>query len=161
MYFNINGCVAAEMLGSALAFCEEKMGCKEALSLLIADDPNAIEYFRYSLAKQVGSYLGENSESVQDVYMYPDTLEEEPKLTLPLILIVNVERHTAALESVVEAIQYNLLEEYRKMFVPITNNLSVFLHIYMIDLTDLRERRGLAASINSLYKPALRVWSSR
>ncbi len=161
MYTQINERVAAEMIDSALAFCQAKIGNKKAFCQLRINNPNAIEHFRYGLAREIGACLGENSEFVKDVYIFPDTLDEDPILTLPLTLIVYVEKHTAALESVVELLQDNFLEEYRNVFSPITDNLSVFLNILLVDMTELAERKGLAASIGSVCKPALRAWSRR
>ena len=157
MYSKTAGSDAAEMLKVSLEYCREKMGSKEVLSLLKKNDTDVIEYFRFGLAKQVGSYLGKSSESIKEVYIYPD--DEEPTLTLPLILIVHVEKYTAAVESAVEALQHILLDKYRNMFSPITNNLSVFLHVCFVDETDLLSRKGLATCISSLHRPALRVWN--
>ncbi len=159
MYSNINGSVATAMLSSALAYCQEKVGRKEAFGLLKRNECNAIEYFRFGLAKQVGTCLGENSEFVKYVYLYPDTPDEDPILTLPLTLIVYVEKHTAALDSIVDLLQNTLLEEYRVMFAPTTDCLNVFLNIYLIDTTELAKRKGMAASIGALFKPAFRAWS--
>ncbi len=159
MYSKINGSVATAMLNSALTYCQEKMGRKEAFSLLMTNNCNALECFHFGLAKQVGACLGQNSEFVKEVYLYHDTLDEEPLLTLPLTLIIYVEKHTAALDAIVELLQNNLLEEYRNLFAPITDNLAVLLNIYLIDKNDLNQRKGMAASIGALFKPAFLAWS--
>ncbi len=159
MYSYKTESVAAEMLELSLNYCREKMGRKEVLGLLKNNNLDAIEYFRYCLATQIGSYLGKNSDAVKDVYLYSDTLDEEPTLTLPLMIIVHVEKNTAALESVLEVLQRTLLDEYRKMFSPITDNLAVLLNVCFVDETDLLNRKGLASCIGSLYMSTLRVWN--
>ena len=46
------------MLEDSLRYSEEKLGEINALELLKKNDTGALGYFRYSLARQVGSYLG-------------------------------------------------------------------------------------------------------
>lgn len=157
--------VASDMFEVSLDYCREKMRVRgrgqEMLCLLKGNDANVLEYFRYSMAMQVGSYLGKSSDTVQEVYICPDFdyLDEDPILTLPLVLIVHVKKKTAALEAVAEALQSNLLEEYRNLFSPVTDKLNVYLQIFFVDESEMQERKGMASCIGSFFKPALRAWS--
>ncbi len=146
------------MLEDSVRYAEEKLGKMNAVDLLKENHADALGYFRYFLAKQVGIYLGEVSEHVLEVYAYSEMFDEETTLTMPLTLIVRMEKYTAALESIVEALQKALLDEYRKMFSSITDNLSIFLIIYFVEEDDFLMRKGLAAAVKSLHAPALRVW---
>ena len=147
------------MLELSLQYAAAKLGETEAMSLLKKNDPDALGYFRYQLAEQVGAFLGETSEHVLEVFIYPETPDEEVTATLPLTLIVYEEKYTAALESVVEALQNAVLAEYRKMLSPNTDSLSVFLNVCFVDEEDFLGRKGLAAAGGSLHAPALKVWS--
>lgn len=149
----------AYMLEDAVRYAEEKLGNMNAVDLLKENHADALGYFRYFLAVQIGNYLGEVSEHVLEVYAYPETFDEETTITLPLTLIVRMGKYTAALESIVEALQKALLDEYRKMFSPITDNLLLYLIIYFVDEDDFLKRKGLAAAVKSLHAPALLVWS--
>ena len=146
------------MLEDSLRYSAEKLGKTDAMDLLKQNNGHALGYFRYRLAGQVGIYLGETSEHVLEVYVYPEMCHEEITATLPLTLIVHVERYTAALESIVDALQSSLLDEYKKIFSPVTDNLSIFLNVHIVDEDDFLKRKGLAAAVNSLHTPALRVW---
>ena len=110
---------------------------------------------------QVGIYLGETSEHVLEVFLYPEMPDEKITVTLPLTMIVRVRKHTAAIESIADALQDVLLAEYRKMFSPQADGLSVLLNVYFLDEDDFLGRKGLSAAVGSLYTPALRVWSSQ
>ncbi|NLX90292.1 MAG: hypothetical protein GXZ07_01655 [Firmicutes bacterium] len=146
------------MLEDSLRYSEEKLGEINALELLKKNDTEALGYFRYSLAMQAGNFLGENSEHVLEVFVCPEEADEEITATLPLTLVVRVEKHTAALASIAEALQNVLLEEYRKLLSPLADNLALFLKVYFVDEDDFLRRKGLAAAVGSLYAPALRVW---
>ena len=150
----------ADMLEDSLRYSEKKLGKAGAImELLKKNDANAHSYFRYWLAKQVGIYLGETSEHVLEVFIYPEMLVEEISATLPLTLIVYVEVYTAALESIVDALQNALLAEYQTMFSPSADGLSFILNIYFVDKDDFLRRKALSAAIGSLHTPAIRVWN--
>lgn len=157
MYSKVNVSVAAEMLESALAYCQ-KMEGKQATNLLKENDSNLIEYFRYKLAMEVGAYLGNNSEAITEVYLYTYTSDEELTLTLPLTLIVCVKKYTDVLGLAFVELQRNLLEEYRNTFSPTTDDLNIFLYLCFIDEIDQLNRKSWAACIGSLHNPAYRVW---
>ena len=155
--------IAADMLKLSLDYCREKMRDRdrgqEMLSLLKDNNADVLEYFRYSVAMQVGSYLGKSSDTVREVYICPDSLDEDPALTLPLVLIVCVKNNTAALEAVAEELEGNLLEEYRNLFSPVADKLNVYLRICFVDESEMQGKKGLASCIGSFFKPALRVWN--
>ena len=149
------------MLEDSLRYTGEKIGDTGIIKLLKNNDAGALGYFRYRLAMQVGICLGETSEHVLEVFLYPEMPDEEITVTLPLTLIVRVKKYTAAIESIADALQSVLLAEYRKMFFPKAEGLSILLNVCFIDEDDFLGRKGLAAAVGSLYAPALRVWGSQ
>jgi hypothetical protein len=145
------------MLAAAREYCRQKMG-NVATSELLTEDCAALAYFRYGLATEIASYLGETSELVKELFLYPDELDDGPSVTLPLTLIVRVARQTAALESICDSLQRDLLKEYQKIVCPAGDCLSVFANIALVDDDEFAKRTGLAVTIGSLYSPALLVW---
>jgi hypothetical protein len=148
-----------DMLEVSLKYCREKLGRADIVDLLKKNDSEAIGYFRYRLAEKVGVYLGEASELVKEVFLIMDTQDEELTITLPLTLIVRVEKYTAALASVVEALEATILEEYRKILSPTCDHLLVYVNSCFVEEEDFLRRRGLAVAVGSLHNPATRVWS--
>lgn len=151
---------ATEMLCASLNYCHEKMGKADVARLLKTNDATALGYFRYGLARAIGSFLGGMDGLVRQVFLCPeDTLDEQPPATRPLTLIVCVERRTAALEALVEGLESDLIGGYRELLQPSANELDKLTNICFVDDEDAGQRRGMAALIDSLYTPALGVWS--
>lgn len=147
---------AAAMIRRALTYAGEKMKGADALELLKQNNEAALGYFRYWLAREVASYLGKESDLVEEAFICAECPDEQPITTSPVTLIVRAKKKTAALESAAEGLQEDLLGEYRKLLS--AESLAVFLDICLVDHDDIACRKGAAALIGSLYTPALQVW---
>ncbi|MEW6080321.1 MAG: hypothetical protein AB1576_00730 [Bacillota bacterium] len=150
---------AGEMLKEALIYCQAKTGRKDALELIRKGEPTATGYFRYRLAQEIGSLLGQADNTITQVYLYPEeALEENAPPTVPLTLVVCTERRTAALDAVVESLDGDLLAEYRKMVEPAADGVTSFSNICLVEQEELYQRKGLSAIIGSLSTPSFCVW---
>jgi len=150
---------AREMLREALSYCQAKTGRDDALELIRDGDPTAAGYFRYRLAQEIGSLLGQADDTITHVYLYPEEiLEGNVPPTLPLTLVVCTERPTAALEAVVDGLDGDLLAEYQKMVEPAADGATSFSNICLVDQGEMCQRRGLSAIIGSLSTPSFCVW---
>ena len=152
---------AREMVQAAVAYCQEKVNSPKALELVKSGDPSATSYFHYKLAQQVGTFLGHVDDLVNAVHLHPDYPEEQTEAIrtgLPFSLIVCAERHTAALETVIQSLENELCDECRSMLAPVASQYSYLVNISLVDAEDLRQRRGMAAALQSMYTPCLCVW---
>jgi hypothetical protein len=88
----------------------------DAMARVEVGDSTAIEYFRYELAHQVGILLVRSDENVIAVYKEHEIPEAEElgspdtELSDPIDLVVYSERETAALRSLINAIDQSLAE---------------------------------------------------
>ena len=153
--------VALSILSNALNYCKEKTGKSNVVELLRCKDSTAIGYFHYGLARDVASFLGGVDDLVSEAFLHPDPWDETQLGCLPLTLIVRAERRTAALESLVEGLERELLEEYRKVFTPEADRCVACLNISLVDDDEVCRRHGLAAAIRALHTPAMPVWRRR
>jgi coenzyme F420-reducing hydrogenase delta subunit/MinD superfamily P-loop ATPase len=158
-----------EMICRALDFCQQKTrlpGHDTIAQALALGRPVVHDYFRYALAKEVGSYLGHVGAGVKAVYL-PES-ESAPAESLPsdtrsasgLDLIVWVDEESDTLAPLVQALDGRLLGQYRALVGPIAKSLRSFLTVDIIDDRAVHERRGSGALITSIHQARpIKVWS--
>jgi hypothetical protein len=101
---------------------------------------------------------------VKAVYLHTwgepvDEMEAEPVgATSPLSLIVWVERETAALIALVDALDAALSALYKDLVSPAAAHLRGLLDVNFVESGDVRERVGYGALITSAREKPLRVW---
>jgi hypothetical protein len=89
---------------------------EHALERLLSDELTALEYFRHELAHQIGMLLIRMDSGVEAVYKEHELPEAEElgtpslKLTDPVHLVVRADRETAALRSLVSAIDSSVVD---------------------------------------------------
>ncbi len=125
-------------------------------------DRDALEYCHYQLAQQVAEALGALDDNVQSVSLYEFEATPEDRAfgenpdSLPIHLLVWVDRKTSALSSLVAALDRALVKDYAEMVGP--RRLGHVLDVQVIDADDVESRRGIAALLYSLYNRPLRLW---
>lgn len=153
------------MLDRALAYCAEKMhltGTGSALDLLRRGDRMARWYAHHSLAEQIAECLGQLDDTIEYVYVYdldatPEDLAfGEPSRTSPIHMIVRAERKTAAVFSLIRALEDALVQEYAERVGP--DKLEFLLDVQVIDIDDVKMRRGYGALLSSLHSRTIEVW---
>jgi hypothetical protein len=159
------GAVAREAIAYALDFADRRLGAGESsVTLLRQGDGAAHDYFRYGLALRVGDTIGAADAMVKAVYLHTwgepvDEMEAEPVgATSPLSLIVWVERETAALVALVDALDAALTAHYKDLVSPSADHLRGLLDVNYVESGDVRERVGYGAVITSTREKPLRVW---
>jgi hypothetical protein len=125
-------------------------------------DRGALEYCYYRLAQQVGAALGALDDNVQSVSLYnieatpEDRAFGENPESLPIHLLVCVDRKTSVLSSLVAALDRALVKDYAEMIGP--RRLGHVLHVQVIDNSDVESRRGIAALLYSLHNRPIQLW---
>ncbi len=158
---------AAEMVENALRYCEGKAnrrGRDQIVAGLQLEDPTVHDYFRYSLARQIGEYLAGLDETVEGVYTHSfGDAEEEGEdrscsVCAPINLILRVQRRTAALSSIAACLDQALLQEYRGLVKVGTERMSAVLDVQVADARDVAEGVGYGAILRSIHTRPTQVW---
>jgi hypothetical protein len=162
---DING-IADDIFSDAMAFCARKIGVDrlEAVSdLLRQNDKTACGYCFYGLAKRVAASLGVMDENVRAVYVhdYDATPEDLCFGTLhqgaPLVhLIIWTERKTAALDSLIAALDRALARTYADLLD--RPRIKGLLDAQMIDGVDIENRTGHGALLQAVHHRPIQVW---
>ena len=162
--------LADQMVKSAIAFCAGKVfagDTERTRQALGQGQCSACEYLRYSLAKQVGDYLGQIDPTVKAVCTFEaesDAIDEpttDRRNASPGIsLIAWVDRKTAAFSALVAAVEAELSDS-RLALLDCANSTPAcyFLDVHTVDDADVRERRGYGALIDGLHLRPLQVWA--
>jgi hypothetical protein len=156
-------------LSEALQFCARKIGVdslEAVVDLLRQNDRMACEYCLYSMAKRVAASLGAVDENVRAVYVldYDATPEDICFGTLhqgaPLVhLIVWAERKTAALSSLVAALDRALAQAYTDLVGG--PQVESLLDVQVIDDADVESRTGHGALLQAIHHRPIQIWERK
>lgn len=151
---------------TALRYAQEKAGVGDlnlVMKKLQGGDVTAWQYFNYCLAQQVSEYLGACDSHVQATYTFdydatPEDVIFSDQVRDRLIhILVWVSRKTAALETLVRALDAALCESYVQR-LGISRPKHV-LDIQVVDDTEVQERTGYGALLASIHRQPLKIWS--
>ena len=152
-------------LVKALDYCAQMLHLsspQEALERAREGDRRALDYCHYRLAQQVAEALGALDDTVRSVSLYeveatPEdgALGDNPE-SLPIHMLVWVDRKTSALNSLVAALDRALVKDYAEMVGP--RRLRHVLDVQLIDDSDVESRRGIVALLFSLYNRPIQLW---
>ncbi|MCL4552629.1 MAG: hypothetical protein M1305_03640 [Candidatus Marsarchaeota archaeon] len=157
---------AQTLIDDALGCCVSRgvCDCAETLSTLLRrGDGNAHSYFRRALAEKVAKYLSEMDGTIRAAYCYQcgapaEELEaDEMGISSEASLLLHVERRTAALSSMISALDQACVSYYRSLLSPIAANLRFLLDVQVVDDEDVHSGRGLATLLNSSYTKPVRI----
>jgi hypothetical protein len=157
--------ITEEVLTQAIDYSARKAQLGDAqiaVDRIREGDGRVCEYCNYSLAKQVAASLGELDENVTAAYLYDyDAPDEEfcsEKLgqALPIHLIVQAKRKTAALNAVVETWDRALTQRYMEVIGG--HRPAHLLDVQVVDTTDVAKRIGYGAMLSSIHHPPTEVW---
>lgn len=149
----------------ALDSCSQRMNLPDpAISLdkVRQGDKRAQDYMHYRLAQLVAEGLGELDSNVRSVSLFEfeatadDSILGEHSESLPIHLLVQVERKTSALNALVTALDRALVKDYAETIGP--RGLAHVLDVQVVDQSDVESRRGVAALLSSLYNRPVKLW---
>ncbi|MCL7454331.1 MAG: hypothetical protein M8467_14935 [Anaerolineae bacterium] len=152
-------------LAKALDYCARKLNLlspQESLEKMREGDGKALEYCHYQLALHVAEALGALDSHVRSVSLYEfeatpeDRAFGENSESLPIHLLVWVDRKTSALSALVAALDRALVKDYAAMVGP--RRLGHVLDVQVVDDKDVEGRRGIAALLNSLHNRPIQLW---
>jgi hypothetical protein len=152
-------------LVKALDYCATRLHLaspQEGLERARHGDRRALEYCHYRLAQQVAEALGALDDNVRSVSLYEFEATPEDRAfgevpeSLPIHLLVWVDRKTSALNSLVAALDRALVKDYAEMIGP--RRLRHVLDVQVIDDSDVQSRQGIVALLYSLYNRPIQLW---
>lgn len=170
------GIAAEDVLAQALAYCAHKMGLdgpQVVIRRLRQGDGAVCGYCLYSVAKQVAGRIGALDENVKAVYTldYDATPEDlcfgQAAQGVPLVhLIVWTRRKTAALNSLLAALDRSLVQAYANLLgmrgpsedASASLPPRALLDVQVIDDADVEGRTGYGALLGSLHHRPIQIW---
>ncbi|HSN73723.1 MAG TPA: hypothetical protein VL334_01375 [Anaerolineae bacterium] len=153
------------VLAQAIEYCVQQVhldSLQTAIDRLRAGDTLVCEHCNHSLAKQVAACLGALDENIQAAYVCdydpPTGLEcsEEAGRALPIHLIVQATRKTAALNAVVETWDRALTRRYAELVGG--RRPARMLDVQVVDNSDVVRRIGYGAMLSSQHHSPTEVW---
>jgi len=154
------------ILSEAMHFCARKIGIDSldaVADLLRQNDRTACEYCLYGMAKGVATSLGAMDKHVKAVYVldYDATPEDLCFGTLNqgtslVHLIVWTERKTAALSSLIAALDRALAQAYTDLLGG--PQMEALLDVHMIDDADVENRTGHGALLQAIHHRPIQIW---
>jgi hypothetical protein len=178
------------VLAQALEFCARKMGLddtKAAVDRLRQGESDAFGYCLYSIAKQVADRIGSLDEGVRAAYLldYDATPEDicfgKANVGKPIIhMIIWTERKTAALNSLLAALDRGLVQAYAELLrtsqpgepasgkapradtsasaAADADAIGVILDAQVVDDTEVESRTGYAGLLFSIHHRPIQIW---
>ena len=157
---------AEHAVAEAVEYCVQKTklgSASEVLRAIQQGNRSACAYCLYALAKQMAESIGTFDETVKAVYTldYDATPEDlcfgSAAQETPLIhLVVWTERKTAALDSLIAALDRAILQVYENTLGK--GERSSMLDVQTIDDEDVRNRIGYGALMTSIHHPPIQIW---
>lgn len=149
----------------AMDYCAQKMrleNSQAAVEYLRQQDIKACGYCQYSIAKQLGDSLGALDQNIRAVYILDfdatpqDICFADGKADMMIHLIVQVERKTRALDSLVIALDSALAQVMGQILG--RGELQHVLDVQVVDDADVKGRVGYGAMLGSLHQRPIQLW---
>jgi len=156
------------VVNRALKNSADKMGfsnIKALVDCIKKGDPTACSYCHYNVAKELGEVLGIWDKDIKAVYAFgydDNTTSEEcyedmsPSTLVHMIIWVG--RKTNALKALGESMDRAMVQHQRRLLG--LKELEHALDIQIIDDDDVKNRKGYAALLKSIYQTPVQVWIS-
>jgi hypothetical protein len=159
------------MLAQALEFSAQKMGLQDTQAVvnrLRQGDADACGYCLYSVARQVADRIGLLDQGVRAAYLldYDATPEDvcfgRTGAGKPMIhMIIWTERKTAALHSLLAALDRGLVQAYAGLLrtsQPDEPAAAAFIDAQVIDDTEFESHIGYAGLLFSIHHRPIQIW---
>ena len=124
-----------------------------------------IDYFKYAMAHEIAQVIATYDQHVQAVYLFeestnPDAETEEDLLFVDLTihLLVLVASTSAALKAFVTSLDRTLTEALSELPSAAFSKRTSSLNVIPITQDDVKERRGYAILLSSIFAPPLKIW---
>lgn len=153
------------VLAQAIEDCVQQVhldNLQTAIDRLRAGDTLVCEHCNHSLARQVAACLGALDENIQAAYICDYdaptklTCSEEAGWALPIHLIIQATRKTAALHAVVETWDRALTRRYAEVVGG--RRPARMLDVQVVDNSDVVRRIGYGAMLSSQHHSPTEVW---
>jgi hypothetical protein len=123
-----------------------------------------VDNFKHIMAGLIADELVQNDSTIEEIYfmdpdMNPDAeIGEAKPIILDWHLICLVEKPNAALKSIISGLDSTLTTAIRELPSDQFTNLETVLDVSLVTKQDIKERKGYAALLSSIFAPPLKVW---
>ncbi|OIN96967.1 hypothetical protein AUJ66_04795 [Candidatus Desantisbacteria bacterium CG1_02_38_46] len=149
---------ASILIKEALQFCQEKASWRvSGISDLRRGDKWTHSTFRYGLARQISNHLLNNYREIKAVYIFGSTLEDRAGSTSDVDLILVVQKKNELLLHYIRKLKAEVLRAYKKLAGNGTAGLTDLLDVNIVDDEELKQKKGCASLIDSIYTPAIKI----
>jgi len=148
-----------KIIEDALQFCSRKANSKASAILKDLRSNNRWTHstFRYCIARTISGYLLAKYSNLKDAYIFGSTLEDRAGSSSDIDIILVCKKKDAALVRDIEKLDVEILNAYRRLVGNGTSGLRRLLDINVVESRDLKEKKGCASLIRSIYTPAIRI----
>ncbi len=152
---------AAALIGRAIDQCARRRGELPELTLdrLRRGDPEAHSSFRYSLAKELGEYLGGLGASFHALYIYGSAMRDTASLCSDIDLLAVVERRRDEVGRLLLRVDLALSTCYRELLQGASAPASL-LDIHVVDVSEERDGQGYGALLTGHDTCPVCLWRS-
>ena len=123
-----------------------------------------VEFFKHGLAIGASQAISANDQRVQALYLFEESTnpdaetEENLPVDMTVHLLVLVKSNSAALASFIAALDRVLAQAISILPLPMLSGRTSILNVVSITEDDVRNGRGYAALLTSVFAPPLRIW---
>lgn len=127
-------------------------------------DPDVCEYFLVNLTHEISRTIGEIDKTIKAIYTYQAVDMQVLTNDLPIRysnsinLVVWVDRKSAALDTLVASLEYDIQEHQKKLGCLISNQHLINLNVMPIQDKDVIFNSGFGIIPNSEYIRTKRIW---
>ncbi len=148
----------------ALQFCSMKLSrdVDGVIELLCEEDSLTHSYFRYSLAKHIGEYLGSLSGNFRGIYVHGSAVKSTSGPGSDIDLIVLIENRRKELGPLLAKLNAELEFQYSQLMGGeyFSGGYADFMDIKLVDREDLEKSRGYGSVLGSLHSAPVKIWDT-
>lgn len=162
------------MLDNALEYCMDKCRlCKssDVIERMKSGDATINGYFRYGLSMEIARYIKRNIPCVRGIYLYGSTLTDEfyqssdigamltdkCRITSDINIIVHLSKCRHFDRILIDNLNNHLTKCYCEIVGLMFSSRFSVLDAHLVDDKDVKQRKGLAALIRSVFTPPIKL----
>lgn len=151
---------ASQLIEASIEFCcdKEKSTRDEFVQLMQRGYKTVHSNFRYALAKKL-CQLFENERNLRAVYVHGSTIKDNARISSDIDLVLHVERKEKKLFALIERLNSELLNHYKKLIGEEAVKITRLLDVQLVDDKEVQKRTGYGVIINSLFNRPLKIWN--
>jgi len=149
----------AHIMEKSLEFCckKEKNTREQIVEYMQAGRSNVHSDFRYALARTLCELINESN--IYAIYLFGSTVKDDARIASDIDLVVHVKSKEEKLLSLLEKLNFELLQCYKKLLGEKALNINKFLDVHLVDDREVKDGDGYGILLSSIFNRPLKIWS--